>query len=131
MIPPFNEEGYLPPGVHLATLEEVAERFGTGSEDREAQIDALRRAVKLAKRIGVKRFIVNGSFVTAKQHPIDVDCVALADQLTGSRDERELEEGIPYVSVYLTVQPVFERFVRNFFASDDVHVPKGMVELLW
>src|SRR5438552_462177 len=28
MIPELNEAGYLPPGIHPATLEEVAARFG-------------------------------------------------------------------------------------------------------
>jgi hypothetical protein len=34
MIPPFNENGYLPPGIHLASLDEIAERFGRQSEMR-------------------------------------------------------------------------------------------------
>jgi hypothetical protein len=28
VIPPFNEHGYLPPGIHPATLDEVESRFG-------------------------------------------------------------------------------------------------------
>ena len=28
MIPPFNKNGYLPPGIHKASLDEIAERFG-------------------------------------------------------------------------------------------------------
>jgi len=28
MIPPFDERGHLPPGIHPATLDEIAERFG-------------------------------------------------------------------------------------------------------
>jgi hypothetical protein len=31
MIPPFGEHGYLPPGIHPATVDEVAARFGSGS----------------------------------------------------------------------------------------------------
>jgi len=36
MIPPFTESGWLPPGIHPATLEEIAQRFGTSSEIRRA-----------------------------------------------------------------------------------------------
>ncbi|MBI4606843.1 MAG: hypothetical protein HY721_33170 [Planctomycetes bacterium] len=38
MIPPFNDAGYLPPGIHSATLEEIAARFGQESELRRVQI---------------------------------------------------------------------------------------------
>ena len=40
MIPPFNENGYLPPGIHKASLEEIAERFGRQSEIRRAQMES-------------------------------------------------------------------------------------------
>jgi hypothetical protein len=36
-IPPFNDDGYLPPGIDPATLEEIAVRFGTESELRQVQ----------------------------------------------------------------------------------------------
>jgi hypothetical protein len=42
MIPPFNEHGYLPPGIHPATLDEIAERFGQESELRRDQMESLR-----------------------------------------------------------------------------------------
>ena len=32
MIPPFNDSGFLPAGVHPATLAEIVERFGKSSE---------------------------------------------------------------------------------------------------
>jgi len=35
VIPLFAEHGYLPPGIHPATLDEVAARFGYGSELRQ------------------------------------------------------------------------------------------------
>jgi hypothetical protein len=38
MIPPFNELGFLPPGVHAATLAEIRDRFGGFSEIRRAQV---------------------------------------------------------------------------------------------
>jgi hypothetical protein len=27
VIPPFDDNGYLPPGIHSATLDEIAARF--------------------------------------------------------------------------------------------------------
>ena len=32
MIPPFDDSGCLPPGIHPATLDEIEARFGRSSE---------------------------------------------------------------------------------------------------
>jgi hypothetical protein len=42
MIPAFDANGNLPPGVHPATLGEVEARFGTESELRRVQMQSLR-----------------------------------------------------------------------------------------
>ena len=49
MIPQFNDDGYLPAGIHPATLDEVAERFGTESEIRRVQMESLRWLVEIAQ----------------------------------------------------------------------------------
>jgi hypothetical protein len=77
MIPPFDEHGYLPPGVHPATLEDVEARFGYGSELRRVQAESLRWLVDAASRAGVFRLVINGSFVTDVLEPNDVDCALL------------------------------------------------------
>jgi BMFP domain-containing protein YqiC len=50
MIPPFNESGFLPPGVHRATLSEIAARVGVQSELRRVQMESVRWMVELAKQ---------------------------------------------------------------------------------
>src|SRR4051812_10019285 len=77
MIPHYNDDGYLPSGIHGANLEEVAERFGQASELRRVQMQSLRWLIDLARRAGATRIVVNGSFVTDKLEPNDVDCVLL------------------------------------------------------
>lgn len=42
MIPPFDEHGYLPPGIHPATLDEIEARFGLEPELRRVQMESLR-----------------------------------------------------------------------------------------
>ncbi len=80
MLPAFNEEGDLPPGVHRATLAEVLERFGQGSVQRRAVAARLSRLHQLAVSTGqLARFVVFGSFVTAKADPNDVDVVLLME----------------------------------------------------
>ena len=75
MIPDCNDDGYLPPGIHQATLDEIAARFGHEPELRQVQIESLRWLVQLARRAGALRIVVNGSFDTDKLEPNDVDCV--------------------------------------------------------
>jgi len=72
MLPPFDENGNLPPGIHRATYEEIAERFGTGSEEREVEIKELSRFIESARSVGARRLIINGSFVTDKAVPNDL-----------------------------------------------------------
>jgi hypothetical protein len=75
-LPPFNELGELPPGVHRATLGEVIDRFGQGSVQRRIVANRLTRLYALvASTGGLGRFVVFGSFVTAKANPNDVDIV--------------------------------------------------------
>ena len=73
MIPEFDDRGYLPAGIHGATLEEVAARFGQESELRRVQVESLKWLIDLAQRAGARRLIANGSFVTDVVEPNDVD----------------------------------------------------------
>ncbi|MDO8632701.1 MAG: hypothetical protein Q7R41_19635, partial [Phycisphaerales bacterium] len=77
MIPPFDESGCLPPGLHGAALAEIEARFGRQSELRRVQMDSVRWMIELAVRAGVQRIVLNGSFVTDIMEPNDVDCVLL------------------------------------------------------
>jgi hypothetical protein len=79
-LPDFNEEGDLPPGVHRAKLSEVLERFGQGTVQRRAVADRLSRIYQLVAGTGLMaRFVVFGSFVTAKDEPNDVDIIILME----------------------------------------------------
>ena len=77
MLPPFDESGNLPGGIHPASIEEIVSRFGHGSPEREVEVRELLQLVAWARGHGVRRLIVNGSFVTDKREPNDVDVVLL------------------------------------------------------
>jgi hypothetical protein len=78
LLPAFNSSGDLPPGVHRATLSEVLTRFGTGAPRRQVVALRLEGLYQLAMTTGhVARFVVFGSFVTAKPEPNDVDLFML------------------------------------------------------
>src|SRR5438132_13654007 len=106
MIPPFNDSGYLPPGIHPATLDEIDARFGRASELRRVQMESVRWMVDLAIRAGVQRIVLNGSFVTDIMEPNDVDCVLLIGRgfPTDAIAEAELNAGVPFLELKLVGQ---------------------------
>ena len=132
MIPGFNERGCLPPGIHGATLEEVAERFGKVPELRRTEMASLRWLVDVARRAGVLRVVVNGSFVTDSYEPNDVDCALLigADYPQDPTADAELQQGLPFIQAELLTQEAFDYFVGTFFGTDRRGVPKGVIEVL-
>jgi hypothetical protein len=132
MIPPFNEHGYLPPGIHKASLDQIAERFGRQSEIRRDQMESLQWLTALLKRLDVKRLILNGSFVTDEVEPNDVDCLILVDldSPRGAETAAELRSGLPFLAIDVGDQANFDFFVEEFFATDRNHVPKGMIEVI-
>jgi hypothetical protein len=76
-IPPFRPDGYLPVGIHRATETEVAQRFGAEPERRRELMARVATWLCLARVVRARRFLLDGSFVTVKPLPGDVDCVCL------------------------------------------------------
>lgn len=75
-LPDFNDQGDMPEGLHKATLAEVFERFGSGSEARQEATATLQKIHGLVTATGkLERFIIFGSYITAKPDPHDVDVV--------------------------------------------------------
>ena len=72
MIPKYDKNGNLPPGLHHANWEEFVQRFGINPH-RLVLIGGLKRALKNLKKAKCKMVFIDGSFVTAKTHPNDFD----------------------------------------------------------
>jgi len=72
VIPEFDENGNLPPGVHFCEWEEFVERFGS-NELRLRLMRGLRMAMEQLKAGGCRTIYINGSFVTIKPNPGDFD----------------------------------------------------------
>jgi hypothetical protein len=88
MIPRFTNEGLLPPGVHETDVGELREKIGWGRK-RQGLLEGLEEALELMASCGVTRVYLDGSFVTDKDRPNDIDgCYDLAEDVTAEDLER-------------------------------------------
>lgn len=74
-IPALNDSGELPPGEHNASLDEIEDRFGRANERRRELMRGLRAAAANLIEARVRKLWIDGSFVTRKQNPKDIDGV--------------------------------------------------------
>jgi hypothetical protein len=80
-LPALLPNGYLPPGVHEATLSEVVERFGTNTPRRQVLASRLQELLSLARATRkLQRIFIWGSFVTDKPFPRDLDVFLLMQE---------------------------------------------------
>ncbi len=87
----FVSEGFLSPGIHECTFDEIRGRFGSFQESdrRPALFQRLAQFIQAIRRQELfEEFIIDGSFVTSKSAPNDIDLVAVLK--TGHDFERDL-----------------------------------------
>src|SRR5215469_6170594 len=72
MIPAFQPDGTLPPGIHSATWGEVEQRFGI-DRHRLRLLAGLRAVLQKLSQAGCQKVYLDGSFVTEKDVPGDFD----------------------------------------------------------
>lgn len=80
MLPEFDIDGNLPPGIHHATLDEFEKRFSrfVVSDRRISLFARFNQLVAMARSSGiVNRLVVGGSFVTSTAEPNDIDVVII------------------------------------------------------
>lgn len=79
MIPDFTSNTYLPPGIYTVSVEEFEERFVHGAKRKEI-FKGLQNLIKDLKEIGCTAIYIDGSYVSSKERPGDVDvCWDLLD----------------------------------------------------
>ncbi|SDL24346.1 DUF6932 family protein [Kriegella aquimaris] len=72
LIPEFTSNGLLPQGIHWATLDDIKEKLSFSTK-RRTLIAGLELALKSFKIAGCEKMYIDGSFVTSKNEPSDID----------------------------------------------------------
>jgi Family of unknown function (DUF6932) len=120
-IPELNEHGFLPEGIHEASLEELRERFGRFQRTDRRPALFVKLSVYLAEVRAsglVVAVIVDGSFVTAKDEPSDIDLILV---LRPDHDDRAELRPFEY-------NAVAKHVVRRRFRFDVVSAREGTAE---
>jgi hypothetical protein len=115
------------------TLDELIKRFGSGSPEREIEIQEVVQFIEWAQRAGVRRIIVNGSFVTEKVSPNDVDIVILpsAEYPRGEQSISDQEMLWPYLQIFVADDDVdLHAWALEDFGTDREDKKKGVVEVI-
>ncbi len=122
-LPPFNSQGDLPDGLHRASLVEVMARFGRGSEARQAVTAVLQLIHSLAGGTGkLDRFVIFGSYITAKPEPRDVDVVLVM------KDDFSLAACDPQTRVLFDHQRAEAEFGASIFWLTPSALLRGSLE---
>src|SRR5438552_545782 len=113
MIPSFRPDGYLPEGLHLASAADVTFRFGSSSPRRRRLALRLRRWAELARQVKARRLLIDGSFVTGKPEPHDIDALVLLPEDFQAQIERGIDAALELEQMLLTRRP------EEIFAAED------------
>ncbi len=95
-------------------------------------MESIRWMVELAAQTEIERIVLNCNFVTDIIEPNDVDCALMAGSKfpLGSAAGDAFESGFPFLEISIVPKTAFELLVNEFFATDRVNRPKGMLEVI-
>ena len=133
MIPKRRRDGTLSPGVYQATIAEILAAYPAANQQRQILNDSLQRAVEELRRLDPSLVIfVDGSYVTQKAEPNDVDLLIVTTQLSARRILNYLDQVCPVeaVSLDITVEPVLPNVVFDLFTETRRGHSKGIIHLL-
>jgi hypothetical protein len=158
-IPDFNEHGLLPAGIHDCDFQELEVKFGQNrwvqdphSESRREVLCPQRRELcarlekylQALRRVGLPvEILVNGSFVTDKPNPNDIDLIVVlpsAHDLSGTLSPQAYDllskrrlraSGYPFdVFVVVSGSTVYETALRLFQqVRDRGDLSKGLLRV--
>lgn len=135
--PEFSASGGLPRGIYRGTAEEIVERFCRTSERRQYLERPLRILIQIAIDAHAVGLYLNGSFVTKKEEPNDIDGVIVLPNefdTTGELAEgiRRLHRdyGLDIERVAASDTEERDYLLDHFFGTDREGRPRGLVEVI-
>jgi hypothetical protein len=127
-IPPFNELGYLSPGIYETSWLEFMKRFAINPQRRRLAT-GLAAALRKLANAGCRRVVIGGSFVTSKEYPNDFDgwyeSFGLDLDILDSLFLEDVESQMEVFGGTLFSPPSYE----GFFQTDREGRPKGVIVL--
>jgi len=117
MIPDLTGHGFLPPGEHECTLDGIRARFGETPQQRRRLFEKLVELLDILRLSRLVRWVyVDGSFVTNKSEPNDVDVIIV---LPADHDfAREITSMAEYTAVN-------GRLLKRRTGFDVLHAAEG------
>jgi len=109
--PAFDDAGFIPP-IQVCTEAEVARWFGL-SDQRQRLLDRIDNWISLARAVRARRLLLDGSFVTAKDRPGDVDAVVLLPEDFRDQLRAGYPKAVQLYNVFRTREP------KELFAAED------------
>lgn len=138
LVVPALVDGRLPPGEWAAGWDELVAAFGS-SDWRLQLLEGCQRALRSLQAAGCRRAWIDGSFVTGKLHPGDIDgCYdpigvdadllhpALRD-LTPGRPAQKAEFGCEFFPN--VIEAGSGQYFVEFFQQDRDGQPKGIIAI--
>ncbi len=140
MVPAFNENGMLPPGIHQCSWDELLKTF-SWTQRRLWLIAGLKLAATALKSADCKALYVDGSFVTRKDEPGDYDAcwdsfgvdVAKLDPILLTFDAGRLAQKTKFRGELFVAHSVAEgktgKRYMEFFQQDKDGNRKGLISI--
>jgi hypothetical protein len=142
MLPAFRDDGWLPIGHHVATWEEITNRFeglrGSGRFDLTKHLFELRDSLR---KLGVVGYLLlDGSYISAKLDPKDFDILLVASaeiqalkeaspELTRLLDAERAEREGGYSLFFVPIDSTALELISSMWDLDKSGTPKGILKV--
>src|SRR4051794_32190920 len=117
-IPDFFDDYHLPNGIHECTFEEIEEKL-LFTDSRARKWSQFNSMLNRMRELGIrpKKVLINGSFVTKREKPGDVDFAAFIppDIISEALENAEDEHDISGIELFMGHQN--QLALRNLFGA--------------
>jgi hypothetical protein len=138
-IPEFDKNGNLPPGVYIVSLKDIESNF-TWTTRRKKLFKGLKRAIDNLTKANVKKVWIDGSFVTSKNDPNDIDGCWQADKdvdadkldpvfldMNPPREAMKKKYGVDFLIAGVPIADSPGKSIEEFFQIDRDGNKKGIL----